>query len=376
MDTKPMQRDRQQELLVDIFVARASVELERQLAAEALQTSEARNQAILRAIPDLMFRVRSDGIYLGYVKTRDFTDLLPEDYEPIGRHIREFLPPALALRHLQHLKIALVTGVPQLYEQEVQLENRIQHEEVRVVVSGPDEALFIVRDVSDRKHAEIALRIAQQQSESLLLNILPRPIAERLKKQPGVIAEQFDEATILFADIVGFTPLAALMTPIEVVNLLNQVFSEFDRLAEQFQIEKIKTIGDAYMAVSGVPTFQFNHAIAAAEMALAMQAVLPQVSTPRLRELCGDQPLQMRVGIHTGSVVAGVIGAKKFIYDLWGDAVNIASRMESQGLPGHIQITEATYEKLSGCFRCERRGEVAVRGRGAIATYWLLPDDQ
>ncbi len=372
MDVEPMERNRQTDLILEIFAARAGGELERKLAAEALQASEERNQAILRAIPDLMFRVRADGIYLGYVKTHEFADLLPPGYDPVGQHLRKFLPPMIALRHLKHLKQALATGAPQVYEQEVTAQNRTQYEEVRVVVSGPDEALFIVRNVSDRKRAELALRVAQQKSESLLLNILPRPIAERLKQQPGSIAEQFDEATILFADIVGFTPLAAQMTPIEVVNLLNQIFSEFDRLADRFQLEKIKTIGDAYMVVGGVPTAQVDHAIAVAEMALEMQAAITRTRTERLRELRGDRPLQMRIGIHTGSVVAGVIGAKKFIYDLWGDAVNIASRMESQGEAGRIQITAATHEQLGDRFQCEQRGTITVRGRGEIATYWLL----
>jgi PAS domain S-box-containing protein len=216
-----------------------------------------------------------------------------------------------------------------------------------------------------RQRAEEALRIAKQQSERLLLNILPRSIAEQLKQTPGAIAQQFDEVTILFADIVGFTPLSAKMSPIELVNLLNSVFSAFDQLAEQYDLEKIKTIGDAYMVVGGLPTPKSDHAEAIAHMALAMQTAIRNFSTQR-----GDD-LQLRIGINTGSVVAGTIGLKKFIYDLWGDAVNVASRMESQGMAGRIQVTAETYKRLKEKFALEERGAIAVRGRGEMITYWL-----
>ncbi|MDY6781929.1 MAG: adenylate/guanylate cyclase domain-containing protein [Cyanobacteriota bacterium] len=219
-----------------------------------------------------------------------------------------------------------------------------------------------------RKNAEAALRIAKQQSESLLLNILPRSIAEQLKQTTGAIAQQFDEVTILFADIVGFTPLSAKMSPIELVNLLNGVFSAFDKLAEKYDLEKIKTIGDAYMVVGGLPTAKADHAEAIAHMALAMQTSIRNFSTQR------GEDLQLRIGINTGSVVAGTIGLKKFIYDLWGDAVNVASRMESQGEAGRIQVTAETYKRLEGKFALEKRGEIAVRGRGKMTTYWLTGD--
>ena len=220
------------------------------------------------------------------------------------------------------------------------------------------------------------LRAEQEKSEQLLLNILPEPIAQQLKQGQSAIAEHFDEVTILFADIVDFTPLSARLDPIELVNLLNQIFSAFDQLAEQFGLEKIKTIGDAYMVAAGLPVRREDHAEAMAEMALAMQACMKQFR----EEKAADQrfqrelgvPLSLRIGINTGIVVAGVIGTKKFIYDLWGDAVNIASRMESQGQPGFIQVTEATYARLKNKYVFKERGSVAVKGKGDMMAYWLL----
>jgi class 3 adenylate cyclase len=222
------------------------------------------------------------------------------------------------------------------------------------------------QEVCDRRQAEAALRTEQSKYERLLLNILPQAIVDRLKSYEGSIAERFDEATILFADIVDFTPLSARMSALELVDLLNQIFSEFDLLADRFGLEKIKTIGDAYMAVGGVPVPRADHAEAVIEMAIAMRAEIR-----RFRRDTG-RPLRLRIGINTGAVVAGVIGIKKFSYDLWGDAVNIASRMESQGLPGKIQVTEATYRQLSDRYHFERWANLNVKGRGRMTTYLLV----
>jgi adenylate cyclase len=210
------------------------------------------------------------------------------------------------------------------------------------------------------------LRVEQERSERLLLNILPRPIAERLKADPGVIADRFEAVTVLFADIVGFTGLAATRDPGELVSLLNAIFSRFDELAEEHGLEKIKTIGDAYMVVAGLPTPRPDHAAAAARMALEMRRAIGELS-------CG--PLQLRIGLHSGPVVAGVIGRRKFSYDLWGDTVNIASRMESHGLPGEIQLSEATYRLLPSRFACAPRGILSLKGRGAMAAWYLLDRD-
>ena len=229
-----------------------------------------------------------------------------------------------------------------------------------------DSVIWVARDITDRKQAEVALRLEQEKSEQLLLNILPELIAERLKQDQSAIAEHFDDVTILFADIVGFTPLSARLQPIELVNLLNQMFSTFDQLAERHGVEKIKTIGDAYMVVGGLPQPSADHADAIAQMALGMQQAMTQFQAEH------SESLQIRIGINTGSVVAGVIGIRKFIYDLWGDAVNVASRMESSGEPGKIQVTEATYQRLQDKFQFQERGAIAVKGRGEMKTYWLI----
>lgn len=224
----------------------------------------------------------------------------------------------------------------------------------------------ILIDVSDRVRTEQALRLEKRKSEALLRNIFPQPVVQQLKQTQGSLAQQFPEATILFADIVGFTPLSAQLSPIELVNLLNQIFSRFDRLAEKHGVEKIKTIGDAYMAVAGVPVSQEEHAEAIANLALEMQAAIAQFQ----RDF--GQPFQMRIGINTGSVVAGTIGLKRFIYDLWGDAVNVASRMESSGKPGKIQVTAETYERLKDRYLFEKRGSIEVKGKGEMTAYWLV----
>jgi PAS domain S-box-containing protein len=223
----------------------------------------------------------------------------------------------------------------------------------------------IQSDISDRIRAEQALRLEQHKSERLLLNILPKPIADQLKQFEGSLAQQFTESTILFADIVGFTPLAAQLPPLELLNLLNQIFSVFDQLAEKHGVEKIKTIGDAYMVAGGLPVPTDNHAEAIAQMALDMQQAIGKFQTQQ------GESFQIRIGINTGPVVAGVIGIKKFSYDLWGDAVNVASRMESLGLPGKIQVTAVTKERLQDKFLFEERGAIEVKGKGKMMTYWL-----
>ncbi len=209
------------------------------------------------------------------------------------------------------------------------------------------------------------LEAANQQAEHLLLNILPRPIAQQLKAGVSPIADYYPQATVLFADLVGFTPLSSRIPPTEMVELLNQLFTAFDHLAEQHQLEKIKTIGDAYMIVGGVPLERADHVEAIANMALDMRAYLQNVTH------FNGHSLAIRIGIHTGPVVAGVIGVKKFIYDLWGDTVNIASRMESHGVAGAIHVSAATYECLKARYQLSPRGTIDVKGKGEMATYLL-----
>ena len=207
---------------------------------------------------------------------------------------------------------------------------------------------------------------AQQKADGLLLNILPPEIAELLKADSRQIAEQFDGASVLFADVVDFTPLSARMSAPDVVGLLDRLFTDFDGLVDRYGLEKIKTIGDAYMVASGVPRRRPDHAQALAAMALEM---LELVTTHRRDD---GAAIELRIGINSGPVVAGVIGRRKFIYDLWGDAVNTASRMESHGTAGQVQIAEGAYELLKDEFVCEPRGLVEVKGKGAIRTWYLV----
>ena len=217
-----------------------------------------------------------------------------------------------------------------------------------------------------RKLAEEALKLEQRKTERLLLNILPSSIANQLKDAPATIAEQYESVTILFADIVGFTKLSSQISATELVKLLNYIFSAFDQLTEHYELEKIKTIGDAYMAAGGLPITRLDHAEAIADMALDMQQVITE-----LNRQAGSR-LDIRIGIHSGPVVAGVIGLKKFVYDLWGDTVNTASRMESHGLAGKIQVSQATYDLLKRRFVLTQRGSLAIKGKGQMTTYLLI----
>ncbi|TNG02240.1 MAG: adenylate/guanylate cyclase domain-containing protein [Gammaproteobacteria bacterium] len=205
----------------------------------------------------------------------------------------------------------------------------------------------------------------KEKSENLLLNILPESIAERLKHNPSIIVDGIPSSTTLFSDIVGFTTLSEQISPEKLIHLLNKIFSEFDNLVENYELEKIKTIGDAYMVAAGIPMPRHDHAEVIAELALEMKSVMSKIN----KEL--DMPLNIRIGINSGPVVAGVIGKKKFSYDLWGDSVNTASRMESHGLPGEIQITQATYNIIKDKYNFEDRGEISIKGKGLMQTYLL-----
>ena len=209
------------------------------------------------------------------------------------------------------------------------------------------------------------LAAERAKSETLLLNVLPAEIAERLKSDPSHIADGFAEVTILFADIVGFTDLSARLSPAEVVAMLNRLFTAFDDLAEKHGLEKIKTIGDAYMVVGGLPEARPDHAEAVVAMALGMRDAVAAVAKQT------GYSLKVRIGANSGPVVAGVIGKKKFAYDLWGDAVNTASRMESHGLPGEIQVTEATWARVKDSFELESRGTITVKGKGELAAWFV-----
>jgi guanylate cyclase len=210
------------------------------------------------------------------------------------------------------------------------------------------------------------LHIEQDKSERLLLNILPRDIAEKLKNESGIIADQFDEASILFADLVGFTLLSTELEPVEMVELLNEIYSHFDDLVDKYELEKIRTIGDNYMVVSGVPRPRKDHAHALAGMSLEMEEYLEGFAAG------SGRPIQCRIGINSGPVLAGVVGRRKFQYDVWGDSVNVASRMESHGVPSKIHITDVTRKLIDEDFACVRRGTVEVKGKGQMETWFLV----
>ena len=215
------------------------------------------------------------------------------------------------------------------------------------------------------EEANSKLVMEQEKSERLLKNILPQKVIEQLKSTDGMIAERFPEASVLFADIVNFTAMSKTMHPEELVSLLNTIFSAFDELSEKYQLEKIKTIGDAYMVAAGIPEEKAHHAQAIAQMALEMKSVIGQIKAKQ------HVDLGLRIGISSGPIVAGVIGRRKFAYDLWGDVVNLASRMESHGIEGEIQISEDTFYKIADEFECEVRGEIEIKGKGEMMTYLL-----
>ncbi len=349
---------------------------QRRQAQEALRESQRTLATLLGNLAGMAYRRHgdqnwvlefvSDGCYelTGYAPA----DLLGEDAVPFEQLIHP--------DDLSYVKGQLAHALS--YGQHFQMTYRIltaEGQEKWVLEKGigvsvnPQEPPIVegfLTDITDRKEIEEALRMEQERSEKLLLNILPAAIAEQLKRNPRSIAYRFDEATILFADIVNFTQLSSGMQPTELVDLLNEIFSAFDHLAERHHLEKIKTIGDAYMVVGGLPNALPDHTRAIAEMALDMQAAIAQFHR-------ADQaPFSLRIGIDSGPVVAGVIGLKKFSYDLWGDAVNVASRMESQGQPDRIQVTQSVYERLKPYYQFEDRGYIDVKGKGAMRTYWLL----
>ncbi|MFL5645982.1 MAG: adenylate/guanylate cyclase domain-containing protein [Chloroflexota bacterium] len=237
---------------------------------------------------------------------------------------------------------------------------------LNIVVGGAIVFTLLAVFAKQRSAALAALRVEQAKAENLLLNILPRSIADKLKAQTQPIADQFASASILFADVVDFTPWSERRSAAEVVGFLDHLFSHFDVLADRYGLEKIKTIGDCYMVAAGVPVPRPDHARALALVALDM------IEAMGTSEVVGTFDLELRIGINSGPVVAGVIGRKRFLYDLWGDAVNTASRMESHGTPGRIQVTRATRDLLADEFELEPRGTIPIKGKGEIETWYLV----
>ncbi len=229
-----------------------------------------------------------------------------------------------------------------------------------------DQLLNIVHFAFESIELQGALDRERRRSEELLLNILPASIAERLKRGEKLIADRYEAATVVFSDLVDFTPLSSKLEAAHVVELLNELFCELDRLAAQLGVEKIKTLGDGYLAAAGLPVARADHVAAAADLALAMLRAVDALNAAR------GTTLRMRVGLHTGPVVAGVIGLNKFSYDLWGDTVNVASRMEATGVPGRVHVTDEVQRALEATHIFESRGDVDVKGKGSMRTWLLL----
>jgi adenylate cyclase len=343
--------------------------IKRKHAEEALLESEERYRDLFENANDLIQSANAYGeiIYvnrawcetLGYspddIANINIFDIISPEYQ---KHCRQIFSRVLAGEKIEAVQTAFLTKNGDT----IILEGNIN---CKFADGKPIATRGIFRNITQRVAAENALREQQEQSERLLLNILPAAIANRLKIQPGNIAENFANVSVLFADIVGFTQISAKLGAIQLVKLLNQIFSAFDRLCDRYGLEKIKTIGDAYMVVGGLPNRTSDHAQAIANMALDMQNAIVIFNAEN------QQDFSIRIGIHSGSVVAGVIGIKKFTYDLWGDTVNIASRMESHGLVGKIHVSEDTYNLLSHEFTFEKRGEIEVKGKGIMTTYLL-----
>ncbi|MEL6383208.1 MAG: adenylate/guanylate cyclase domain-containing protein [Cyanobacteria bacterium J06626_18] len=346
---------------------------ERKQVENALRQTEAKYRRIFENATEGIFQTAEDGRYIsvnpafaqiyGYDSPEDLMQSITNVGKQLYVQPKRWDELAVYLRQFEKIVDA---------ESEVYCKDGSKiwiSETIRKVTDVDGQFLYyegIVHDITERRRIEMELRQQRKQADRLLVNILPYQIAMRLKSGARSIAESFDEVTVLFADLVNFTVASGQMSPKQLVNLLNDIFSTFDRLAERHGLEKIKTIGDAYMLAGGLPISRPDHADAAAMMALDMRQALEDFVRP------DGTPFQLRVGLNTGPVIAGVIGVRKFAYDLWGDTVNIASRMETTGLPDRIQVTPEVYERLKNRFLFEPRGTIAVKGRGEMESYWLI----
>lgn len=373
----------QRELNARIQIGRRIINLENQLrdTVYIMNQSEQEWSATTQAIPQLICLldnegnvIRSNGTLGGWqiaredeINGRKLHNLLRRIFPEFGSQIRQnwnVARGALAKGHNYSFDGSDTPTQRYFHVQYEPIGNTITAEHSFAAVS--------IQDVSTQKQLEVELTIAKHQieeehekSERLLLNILPKRIAEQLKHDETTIAESFDEVSVLFADIVGFTQLSRNIAPQALVALLNTIFIQFDQLAIGHQLEKIKTIGDAYLVVGGLSVQNPDHVNSIIKMGIDMNRAIQDINKT------WEHQLSIRIGIDCGPVVAGVIGRNKFIYDLWGDTVNTSSRMESTGIEGHIQVTENVYKQRTTKFGFEHRGEIKVKGLGAVHTYIL-----
>ena len=359
--------------LVNAVASQLGSLIQRKQTEEALRIAEEKYHSIVENAVEGIFQTSPDGRFLsanlalakiyGYNSAKDLIESIEDVSQQVyvdSNRRQEFLALMEADNEVKEFESLVYRKDSQLIW---------VSENTRAVRDSQGRLLYYegtVSDITERKLIQQALKFQQEKTETLLLNILPAPIAMQLQQNQSPIADHFEEVSVLFADIVGFTEFSNRKTPEEMVSVLNVIFSRFDQLAQQYGLEKIKTIGDAYMVVGGLPTPRSDHAQAIAQMALSIQAVMADINTKI------GEAFTIRIGINSGPVVAGVIGLSKFIYDLWGDTVNIASRMEVTGVPGKTQVTSATYEQLKEEFLFEDRGQISIKGKGEMKTYFLI----
>lgn len=374
-----------------IFVARDISDVYNELrlrkeAEEGLKLAEQGYRSIVENAIEGIYQSTPDGRYIkvNSALARIYGYSSPEALMAAITNIETQLYVNQERRH-EFIKAIEIRGVVSGFESIIYCQDGSTiwiSETVRAVRDAQGKIIYyegIVSDITERKLAQEAVKFQQAQTELLLLNILPQSIAVRLQEGENPIADRIEEVSVLFADLVGFTEFSSSQTPRELVVILNTIFSDFDRLAKHYHLDKIKTIGDAYMVVGGLPASEIttqtqSHpeqsfveiAARTAKMALDMQQSIAKFNRK------WKQTFQLRIGINCGSVVAGVIGISKFSYDIWGDTVNVASRMESTGLPGKIQVTPAIYERLKQDFIFEQRSAISVKGKGEMVTYWLM----
>lgn len=307
---------------------------------------------------------------LELMRSHSFDLVLLDIMMPVmnGYEVLQLMKNDTALRHIPVIVISAVDDLESIVRCiKLGAEDYLTKPFNRVLLRARIGATLEKKWLHDQEQAYLEqIEEERQKSEQLLLNILPAPIAARLKAGERTIADNFEAVTVLFGDIVDFTPLSEKIPPKELVNSLNEIFTEFDRIVQQYELEKIKTVGDAYMVVGGLPKPQADHAERIAELAIEMLRVTQTFRYP------DGSSFKIRIGINSGPVVAGVIGEIKFIYDLWGATVNIASRMESQGIVNNIQVTEETYSRLKHQYNFRERGFIDVKGKGQMKTYLLM----
>ncbi len=341
-------------------------------AVERIRESEERLRSFAASANDAIISIDSDAAVIAWNRGAEQIFGYSEA-EMIGQKLDKLIPGDFHEQHIAGVKRASIDGKHKYDDKPVEIRGmRRGGEEFPLELSlshwSIDGAFYfsgIIRDITEKKEAETALQEAKAETENLLLRVLPAEVVERMHNGEATIADRFDTATVLFSDLVGFTKISARLSPKQLVENLNALFSRFDALTAIHGVEKVKTIGDAYMAVGGVPRAIENHAQSVADLALGMLTAVEDINADI------DPKFQIRLGLQTGPVVAGIIGEHRFLYDIWGDTVNMAARMESYSEPGHIHITADLAEILAPDYVLESRGDLDIRGKGKVKTYFL-----